>query len=128
MLGHIFTVYALINAQDSSITSKFGLKEKLHFFAYVIIMLDVIVELFLLHSITLSDPTTMKFTEYILCDDTPVKEITEYKESLVKFALIVIWIRVCIALVVSVIYVIKSEVTHDEKETEDIEEASKKET
>jgi hypothetical protein len=110
MLGHIFTVYALINAQDASISDKIGIKEKLHFSAYLIIILDIIFELYLLHTIEMSDPDTLSIKEYNKCGNMIVKEITSYKENLEIFAWIVLWIRICIGLTVTIIYVIKSEV------------------
>jgi hypothetical protein len=59
LLGHILTVYALINTQDSTIHSNVGTKEMLHIVAYVLLFIDMVLELEFLREIALTDPDNL---------------------------------------------------------------------
>jgi len=119
MLGHVLTVYALINTQDQSLSAKFGTKELLHILAYTLMLFDIIFEIAFLEEIELTDPSAMDISGYNSCDDTEVVEVTEHKEELVKFSYFVLSVRVLVAFFVVIIYVVKADVTHDDDDSDD---------
>ena len=126
LLGHICTVFALLNAQDGNISPKVGMKEKLHMLGYTIIIIDMIVEVMYLASVRNTDPNRLNLDEYPLCNATEIKEITSHKKDLLEFAEYVMIIRLSVAALVTIIYIIKAEVTADEHAAEKEEEDAKK--
>jgi hypothetical protein len=117
MLGHICTVYALMAAQDADVRKTIGKRETLHIFAYAVLIIDMIVEVYLLNVIQLSDPDSLSMDgEYAGCNSDEVIEITDHKTELENFAQTVLIIRMVVAAFVTIIYVIKSTPTDEEKE------------
>ncbi len=125
MLGHVLTVYALINAQDGDVHHKIGAKEKMHMLAYGILIIDMIVEIFLLQLIKNTDPNSLKLDEYTSCNSKTVEEIEVHKKDLIGFAKIVLWLRLAVAFVVTFIYVVKSNPSSDAGEEEDAKDKDK---
>lgn len=116
MLGHICTVYALMASQDADVRKVIGMRESLHIFAYVILIADISLEVYLLNFIQLSDPNSLKLDTYTGCNSSEVSEITAHKIYLQDFADEVLVIRLIVAAFVTILYVMKSRPTDEEKE------------
>jgi len=116
MLGHVCTVYALLASQDADVRKIIGVRESLHIFAYVILIADISLEVYFLSFIQLSDPNSLKLDTYAGCNSSKVLEITNHKIYLQEFADEVLVTRLLVAAVVTILYVMKSKPTDEEKE------------
>jgi len=125
MIGHILTVYALINTQDQSLSATIGTKEILHIFAYSILLLDIIFEIAFLKEIEMTDPSGISLAGYNSCDGTVVSEVEDHKEQLIRFAYFVLACRVVVSLVVVSIYVVKADVHQFDDDDDDEGEGDK---
>jgi len=121
MLGHVLTVYALINTQDQSLSATMGTKEMLHILAYGLLLLDIIFEIWFLEEIEMTDPTGISLSSYTACDDTVVSEVENHKTALVEFAYYVLTFRVVVSFFVVFIYVIKADVRFDDESDDEVD-------
>jgi len=118
LVGHVLTVYALLSAQDAALRSdSYVLHNLLQFLGYSTLLVDLLIELGLLYSVEMRDPSHVDIRrDYDHCTSDVETQIWDIKEELLQISEIVLILRVVVSICVTSIYVIKNPVSTKELE------------
>jgi hypothetical protein len=111
MIGHIMVTYALMASQDTTVSIlPGGRREMLHRAAYILLIIDMIIEIIMLEQAESADPSTLTLDGYTECGTESETEVEELKTYLVGVAWWVLVIRTIFGGLIAIIYVYKAPV------------------
>lgn len=111
MIGHIMVTYALMAAQDTSVSNlPGGRREILHRLAYFLLIIDMIIEIVFLQNAELADPSSLSLDGYTECGTEYETEIITLKNYLINVAFWVLIIRTVFGALIALIYCYKAPV------------------